>query len=411
MDYTEKSKIQLPVKIITGFVIAGLVVLVMTAFSPVKKSILTDKRINLLLLGISETDNARFAEVIKLISYEPKTGFLDIISIPRDSMVPVDYEISWKRIQKLDEVYSRYERAASDSQELFKMFRNKIQEFLEDAPEIDFYLQIDYSAFTDFVNELGGVEIEVAQSLDYDDNAQNLHIHISSGRHLMNGEEALKYVRYRDKIRGDIGRQERQHKFLISVFTRLKSPSTICRLPMLVKAVIKNVDTNLTFSDFIAFVDELINFDLKNFRIQKIPGNPVMKWGKSYWEVDRIRMREILDVVRNSQLINLPSVTVDKNIKLSRRITAEVWNASNKSNMARELTEYLRRRNVDVVRYGNYGVYKKYSQVISRTGDLKPAREVASIIGCRNIKTELDSSRMVDVNIVIGSDFKRLWKN
>jgi hypothetical protein len=121
-------------------------------------------------------------------------------------------------------------------------------------------------------------------------------------------------------------------------------------------------------------------------------------------------LRETLDVVLNSQQINLPGIVADKKSRLNSRITAEVWNATNKEDLARSLTQYLRRRNVDVVRYGNYGVYKKYSQIISRTGDLKPVRRVAKIIGCNNIKTELDSSRMVDINIVIGSDFKPLWK-
>lgn len=389
----------------------GVFSIAATSSSSVKGQLLKGKRINILLLGISETDNARFAEVVKLISYEPVTGFLDIVSIPRDTMMPVPYKVTWKRIQKLDEIYSRYFRRHKDPFELFNVFKIKIEDYLENYFSIDYYLQIDYMAFVDFVDTLGGVNIEVLNKMDYDDNAQDLHIHISTGTRLFNGEEALRYVRYRDKIRGDIGRQDQQHKFLRAVMEKLKTPESVLRVPGLIRSVIKNVDTNFTLSDLFVMADELRSFELKNFRVQKIPGEPVIKWGKSYWQVNREGTREVMDVVKNSQLINLPSVAVDKKLKISSRITVEVWNGTNKQNFARNLTEYLRKRNVDVVRYGNYGSNKKYTQIISRTGDLKPAREVSRIIGCRNIKTELDSSRMVDLNIVIGSDFDPLWKD
>jgi LCP family protein required for cell wall assembly len=392
------------------FLTASFVFIAFTYFSPVKIQLLKNKRVNILLLGISETDNARLAEVINLISYEPVTGFLDIVSIPRDTMIPVPYEVTWKQIQKLDEIYSRYYRHSKSSIELFNKFKNKLEKFLENYTAIDYYVQIDYKAFVDFIDALGGLEQEVLNRMDYDDNAQGLHIHISTGIKHFNGEQALEFVRYRDKIRGDIGRQDRQHKFLKVMLEKLRSPSSILKAPALVKSIINNVDTNLSYLDLVAIVDELRNIELKNFRIQKIPGEPVIRWRKSYWKVNREGCREVMDVVKNSQLINLPLATIDKNMKISTRITAEVWNATRRSDLARNLTEYLRKRNIDVVRYGNFGSSKKYTQIVSRTGDLNPAREVSRIMGCRNIKTELDYSRMVDINIVIGDDFKPLWK-
>lgn len=398
-----------PVKIIIAFSIISTVFISLTVLSSVKKQILNNKRINILLLGISETDYARFAEVISLISYEPITGFLDIISIPRDTMVPVPYDVTWKRIQKLDEIYSRYFRNFGNSLELFLSFKNKLEEYLENYLTIDYYVQFDYRAFIDFVDELGGVDLEISSRMDYDDNAQDLHIHISTGMHHFNGREALKYVRYRDKIRGDIGRQERQHRFLKELLKKIKALPTILKIPGLIKTIVNNAETNLSVSDIIVLADEIRNFELKNFRIQQIPGRPVLKWGKSYWKVKPRGMKEVLDVVKSSQLINLPLVTIDKDSKISASITAEVWNATDRSNLARDLTEYLRRRNVDVVRYGNYGVYKKHTQIISRNGDLMLAREVSGIMGCQNIKTELDTSRMVDINIIIGGDFRPPW--
>ncbi|MFW6133989.1 MAG: LCP family protein [Elusimicrobiota bacterium] len=406
----KKNKKISPLKISVIFCGIGLIYITLTAFSPIKRNIIKENRINILLLGISETDYAKFAEVIKIISYEPVTGFFDIISIPRDTMIKVDKDISWRGFQKLDEVYSRYRRKHNNPNKLFLEFKSKIEEFMQNYLSIDYYVQVDYKAFEEFIDELGGIELEVVKKMDYDDTAQNLHIHISTGINKFNGKQALKYVRYRDKLRGDIARQERQHKFLRIVLEKLKYPGTLPRVPSLVSAVKRNVNTNMSLADILVLVDELRNMEIKNFRIQKIPGEPVMRWSKSYWKADDVKLKEVLDVVENSYRINMPVREVNKQAKLNRRITAEVWNATNRKDIARNLSIYLRKRNVDVVRWGNYGVYKKYTQVISRTGDLRPAREVSEIIGTRNLKTELDKSRMVDINIVIGSDFKPLWE-
>ncbi len=393
-------------------VFLGLCYITLTAFSPIKRQIISGDRINIVLLGVSDFDYARIAEVIKLVSYEPRTGFLDVVSIPRDTRIPVPSGISWRGFQKLNEVYARLGRSSGSKEEHVEEFNKVLGNLLNDKILIDHYFVVDYRAFTDFVDAIDGVKIEVNNPKYYVDRAQGLYIDISTGIHLMDGETALKYVRYRDRIRGDIGRQTRQHKFLHSVFDKFKSPEIVPKIPSVIRAVMENVETDLKFYDIAALADELRNFKLENFRVQQVPGEPGMRWGISYWEVDSTGLDEIVEVVINSQEINLPLPAADRSRKLSRIITAEVWNASGKSGIARDTTRYLRERNVDVVRYGNYGVRRTHTQVISRRGDRtaeQAAREIAVMLGCRNISTDIDTSRMVDINVVIGEDFNPPW--
>ena len=75
-------------------------------------------------------------------------------------------------------------------------------------------------------------------------------------------------------------------QLLKSIMEKLRSPSVVLKVPVLIKAVLNNVETNLSFSDLLVIADELRNFDLTNFRIQKIPGEPIIRWRKSYWKVN-----------------------------------------------------------------------------------------------------------------------------
>ncbi len=57
------------------------------------------------------------------------------------------------------------------------------------------------------------------------------------------------------------------------------------------------------------------------------------------------------------------------------------------------------------MRWGNFGIYKKYTTVIDRLGDIELAHKVAKVVGSSVVKTEIDKTRFVDLSIVLGNDF------
>ena len=390
---------------------AGLAFLAVTALSPVKRDIMAGRRINLLVAGVSESGGSRSLEALNLISYEPVTGFIDSLAIPEATMIGVPHEITWRRVQRLDEVFARiYRECSGDSTEVISGMKRVVEELLGGRVEIGYHLVFDYAAFEDLVDALGGITIEVHEHMEYEDRSAGLLIDIPAGLQELCGAQALNYVRYRGGARGDAGRRERHQVFKEAVARKLKASSSVLRSPAIVRAVLSNVETNLNAPDVLALTDELRGTGMRNFRKQVLDGETVTRWGRDYWAVNRDILGDVIDIVANSHLLNMPRAPADREALASRRITAEVWNATNRPGLARDLTEYLRRRNVDVVRYGNFGAFRKHTQIISRTGDLNTAREVAIIIGCRNIVTDIDMGRMVDINVVIGSDIKELWR-
>lgn len=89
------------------------------------------------------------------------------------------------------------------------------------------------------------------------------------------------------------------------------------------------------------------------------------------------------------------------------RVRIEVLNAAGVSGLARAATVRLRAAGFDVVFYGNAtGFDRDTSWVIARTGNGAMAAEVAEAAGIERTRAEPDSTRYVDVTVVIGRDWR-----
>src|SRR5690348_6720854 len=57
--------------------------------SPVARSLIKEERIRGLVIGSDYEDNTRHSDTMMVISYDPQSRFLDVLSIPRDTMISV----------------------------------------------------------------------------------------------------------------------------------------------------------------------------------------------------------------------------------------------------------------------------------------------------------------------------------
>ncbi len=92
-------------------------------------------------------------------------------------------------------------------------------------------------------------------------------------------------------------------------------------------------------------------------------------------------------------------------------IQLDVLNGCGMKGTAQKFTDYLRKRNFDVVQTANYKTFDvEQSLVIDRTGDLKAARKVAYALGIddRNIVQQINPDYYLNVSVVIGRDYPKL---
>nr|WP_308802047.1 LCP family protein [Streptomyces polyasparticus] len=108
--------------------------------------------------------------------------------------------------------------------------------------KVDHFAVLDWDGFKKLTNELGGVDIPLADG---------------EKRH-MNGEEALGYVRERYSLaRGDLDRTHRQQNFLRAVFAKTLSKATLSD-PFAAKALLDKVTASVSVDD------QLSNSDLRD---------------------------------------------------------------------------------------------------------------------------------------------------
>lgn len=183
------------------------------------------------------------------------------LSVPRDTACRMP-ELDPK-ILKINGYYSVAPKGESEA------YMVRAVEHTLPGVRIDRTIAINYDAFQDLVNTVGGVPVVVpkgkdGKGLQYDDNAGDLHIHLSPGPQTLGGKDAMGYVRYRHDSESDYGRQQRQKEFLASFKSSVfKRPFQLPEIAEQSKAVMSNALTDKEIIALVAFARKVPQASIK----------------------------------------------------------------------------------------------------------------------------------------------------
>ena len=205
-------------------------------------------------------------DTIMVVSYDVKNQKLNLMSIPRDTMVNVPWDV-----KKINSVYGM--RGISG-------FKKQIGKLIGFVP--DFYVKIDLQAFIDVVDLIGGVEFDVPVPMHYHDPYQGLNIDLEPGLQTLNGEQAMGLVRFRKSDRGangkisgydDTGRVQTQQAFLKAMFKQCLTIRNWTKITGYVEIFQKNVESDLTLGNMLWFARQAMNLSEDGFSTVTAPGN------------------------------------------------------------------------------------------------------------------------------------------
>ena len=148
---------------------------------------------------------------------------------------------------------------------------------------IENYVVLNFSGTRDIVDALGGITVDVEEPIETEQDGE--YFSIAAGAQELAGAEALAYVRYRGGPTADIGRIERQQRFLRALAREASSPENLPRLPATAQAIWRNIETNMNPFEAARFAVRL-TFSGGGAQAEIYPGTPQYINGISYWVPD-----------------------------------------------------------------------------------------------------------------------------
>lgn len=250
-----------------------------------------NKRINVLLLGIDDGDSEAAAtepkrtDAMIVASFDPDEHKISLISLPRDTMLILPGHNSYT---KLNAAYA-YGGVAMAKQSIANLLRIPIH----------YYALLDWKGFIEVINLIGGVDLYVDKDMHYEDPYAHLKIDIKHGYQHLDGEKSGQYVRFRTDELGDIGRVQRQQKFLKALGLQMFSVENIAKIPRILSTIKDYVETDM---DTVTLLKAARTFNIlsdNKIRSGMLYGNfyDSPRTGISYWRTTRPEIEKSLEEV------------------------------------------------------------------------------------------------------------------
>jgi LCP family protein required for cell wall assembly len=224
-----------------------------------------DGRVNVLVLGRDRA--AGLTDVMMLASLDMEDHTLNLVQIPRDTYAAytrADYK-------KLNGAYA-------------KLGGTGLSAFLQEnmGVPVDHYVCIDLEVLSEMVDMMGGVRMKVPADMNYDDPAQDLHIHLKAGEQVLDGRMAQMFVRFRSGYaQADVGRMDAQKLFLSSLARDAKENLTLSQTVNLVTHCFGKVKTDMGLGDCIRCAKALRQVELSEMHMATLPGASARTNGNS----------------------------------------------------------------------------------------------------------------------------------
>ena len=248
-----------------------------------------NKRINVLIMGIDDGDNEfkdapKRTDVMFLASFDPAKNDVAVLSLPRDTRVKIP---GYQGLDKINHAYA-YGGVKLAKQTVANLLRVPIH----------YYVLLNWQGFIDIIDLIGGIDYYVEQDMDYEDPYADLKIHFEQGFQHLDGKKAGEYVRFRHDELGDIGRVQRQQRFLKALASELFSVSNVVKVPSLINSVEKHIDTDMDFMTMVKTANSFKVFGGDKVKTEMLYGDFQTIDGVSYWVTTPDKTKQTLNVLK-----------------------------------------------------------------------------------------------------------------
>jgi LCP family protein required for cell wall assembly len=349
-----------------------------------------------------------------LFTLDPINRSAGMLSIPRDLWVNIP-GYNYGRINTAYQLGEAYKEVGGGPALAIKT----VEELL--GVPIDYYAQIDFDAFISFIDEIGGVKVNIPEKIKVDPIAHgkknNTKI-LDVGPQLLDGELALAYARARKTEGGDFDRAQRQQQVIMGIRDQIlrfeQLPRLIARSGILYNQLSSGVNTNMN-------IDQLVRLawtasQIPEDQIKKgIIGPPDQVSFAVSPDGEQQVLKPITDKIRQLRdeiFATMPISPVVLNLSQPEIMQAEgarvrVLNGSFTAGLAANTAEFLKSQGINVTETGNAQTAPPSTEVTFFNGKPHTVRFLVDTMNINPLRIFYvnDPASTVDVQVTLGNDW------
>ncbi|MFE9807715.1 LCP family protein [Streptomyces sp. NPDC005227] len=295
---------------------------------------------------------------------------------------------------------------------------------------VDHFAMVDFNAVKTLTSAVGGVEVCLAKDVDDPDS----HLKLSAGKHTIEGEQALAFVRTRHSFgnQGDLDRIKVQQQFMASLMRKMSSSNTLTSPTKLIKLA-EAATKALTVDTGIAKVDTLKDMAMelkkvppKNITFTTVPviDNPADGVIHKTVIVNPTTSQPVFDAIKNDvsftavkQKAKKEKAEVAARLKGSRSsasdVRVDIYNGGAEAGSAQETLNWL--QNTEGVlkssQLGNADETLDKTSLEYSPDQADQARKLADLMGLpasamKPGKSEKNAQGLPAIVLTLGKDFK-----
>ncbi len=373
--------------------------------------------VTVLVMGLDYSDQRAtqdfgppHTDTMILFSYDPMNDSVSMLSIPRDLWVNIPgYDYA-----KINTAY-RIGEANQLPGGGPGLAVKTVESFL--GVPINYYAQIDFSAFERFIDEIGGIKITVEEEMTIDPIGDSPKVKLTPGRYTLNGELALAYARQRKTGQGDIDRSRRQMQVILAIRDRLlefdQLPSLIAKAPRLYSELSSGIRTNLSLNEVISIGSSAYNMPKENIKQAVIGYDQVYDGFSPDGQSILIPIPDQIRLLRDEVFtaggpLSPAAVSQDyKTLAEAEGATISVQNGTYTSGIASSTAQWLRDNGLNVVEETNAdGVYSIttiiiYDQTPNTAAYIRQLMEIDNAVIINSYQPDI----AYDIAVILGDDW------
>lgn len=372
-------------------------------------------RVTILVMGLDHRDweageGPPRTDSMILLTIDPTNNTAGMLSIPRDLWV----EVPGFGHQKINSAYQLGEgsRLPGGGPGLAV---NTVEQFL--GITINYFAQIDFGAFERFIDEIGGVKIEVKNKIKVQLIGEEKLVRIEPGKYTLPGDIALAYARARNSENGDFDRSRRQQQLIVAIRNQFLRPDIqgliLTDGIRLYQELSSGVNTNMTFDEMIRLGFLALEVDLDDLESAVIAPPDYVTLGTSPDGLSILKpitenIRLLRDQVFSSGNVRSEQArhSEDADLMLAESANVQLYNGAGVTGLADSTRAYLEGQGVTIFDVGNSDIVNG-TTIYDYTGNPYTVAYLVNLMGIQGtrIYNRYNPNSQIDVEVIIGSDW------